>query len=197
MACGCTLLCHTIIQVFEGFSIRYRDCADLVFLDDKHRCKVGEPGMPVAALERGKQVIVNMAGKKFSVADHDFTKCGMIPSVLLFCDVPADTEGSFYAGQVYVGLKDSIFEASSSLRHATELSSIILERDLKHPLLVMYTDGGPDHNLTFLKTQLSLICLFLNLDLDMLVAVHISHERSPVKESTVSLTLSLGFNPLD
>ena len=33
---------------------------DLVFLDDKHRCKVGEPGMPVASIERGKQVIVTM-----------------------------------------------------------------------------------------------------------------------------------------
>jgi hypothetical protein len=25
----------------------------LIFMDDKHRCKVGEPGYPVAAVERG------------------------------------------------------------------------------------------------------------------------------------------------
>ena len=66
--------------------------------------------MPVAAVERGKQVIVTMTGKKFSVSDHDFTKCGMIPSVTLFCDVHSTIEESFYTGQVYVGLKDSIFE---------------------------------------------------------------------------------------
>ena len=32
---------------------------DLLFLDDKHSCRVGEPGMPVAAVERGKQVLVS------------------------------------------------------------------------------------------------------------------------------------------
>ena len=39
------------------------------------------------------------------------------------------------------------------------------------PVLVLYTDGGPDHNVTFLKTQLSLISLYLSHDLDMLIAV--------------------------
>ena len=60
----------------------------LIFLDT-HRCKVGEPEMTVAAIERVKQVIVTMAGKKFSVTDNGFTKCGMIPSVMLFCNVPS------------------------------------------------------------------------------------------------------------
>ena len=41
-------------------------------MDDKHCCKVDEPGYPVAAVERGKQVIVNASGKRFSVADLDF-----------------------------------------------------------------------------------------------------------------------------
>ena len=30
----------------------------LVSVDDKHRCKVGEPGYPVAAAERGRRVLV-------------------------------------------------------------------------------------------------------------------------------------------
>ncbi|CAG8752522.1 5637_t:CDS:2, partial [Rhizophagus irregularis] len=51
----------------------------LIFMDDKHRCKVGEPGYPVAAVERGRQVIVSK-NKAFKVTDHDFTKCGIIPS---------------------------------------------------------------------------------------------------------------------
>ena len=42
----------------------------------------------------------------------------------------------------------------------------------------MYTDGGPDHNLTFLKTQLALISLFLSLDLDMLIAVRTALHQS-------------------
>ncbi|CAB5209769.1 unnamed protein product [Rhizophagus irregularis] len=60
----------------------------LIFMDDKHRCKVGEPGYPVAAVERGRQVIVSK-NKAFKVADHDFTKCGIIPSVTMLCEIPA------------------------------------------------------------------------------------------------------------
>ena len=39
------------------------------------------------------------------------------------------------------------------------------------PILCLYTDGGPDHNTTFLATKIALINLFLEKDLDMLVAV--------------------------
>ena len=44
--------CAALFRYLKEFSIRYKSIADLVFLDDKHRCKVGEPGMPVAAVER-------------------------------------------------------------------------------------------------------------------------------------------------
>ena len=40
--------------------------------------------------------------------------------------------------------------------------------DLK--VLLLYTDGGPDHNVKFSSTWLALICLFLAADLDFLVA---------------------------
>ena len=42
----------------------------------------------------------------------------------------------------------------------------------------MYTDGGPDHNLTFLSVQLALIALFIHFDLDMLQAVRTAPYRS-------------------
>ena len=38
------------------------------------------------------------------------------------------------------------------------------------PLLFIYSDGGPDHRLTYLSVQLSLISVFLKLDLDFLCA---------------------------
>lgn len=38
------------------------------------------------------------------------------------------------------------------------------------PMLLIYTDGGPDHRLTYLSVQLSVIALFLQLDLDVLIA---------------------------
>ena len=125
----------------------------------------------MAAVDRGKRVIVSL-DKKFAVADHDHTKCSIVPSVVLLCSVPDSLDDSFYRGKVYVGIKDAIFEPSSPLRHATELHSILksVDSDPK-PILLIYSDGGPDHNLTFLSTQISYICLFLQMDLDMLSAV--------------------------
>ena len=40
-------------------------------IDDKHRVKVGEPNFPVAAVERGKKVIVSL-NETFLVGDYDF-----------------------------------------------------------------------------------------------------------------------------
>ena len=37
-------------------------------------------------------------------------------------------------------------------------------------MLYLYTDGGPDHRLTYASVQLALIALFQNLNLDILVA---------------------------
>lgn len=62
------------------------------------------------------------------------------------------------------------------------------------PVLFFYTDGGPDHCSTFVSVQLSLIALFLNLNLDLLCSAHTaSHQlwRNPV-ECIMSI-INLGF----
>jgi hypothetical protein len=72
---------------------------------------------------------------------------------------------------VKIRLKDTIFQGSSSLRHMTELYDILINTKLDHPFLMLYTDGGPDHRNTFLRVQLTLIAMFVMLDLDYLVAI--------------------------
>lgn len=62
-----------------------------------------------------------------------------------------------------------MYEPSSAIRHVTELQSIFKGLDYK-PILFVYTDGGPDHRLTYLSVQLSLIALFRRLNLDLLIA---------------------------
>ena len=57
----------------KEFALKYRSHVDFVCMDDKYTCKVGEPGYPVAAVERGKQVIVGK-DQSFEIADHDFCK---------------------------------------------------------------------------------------------------------------------------
>lgn len=58
-----------------------------ICLDDKHRIKVGEPGVPVAAAERGQRVLTSV-GTRFLVSDHDFTVFSIIPLVSLLIGVP-------------------------------------------------------------------------------------------------------------
>ena len=71
----------------------------MVFLNDKHRVKVGEPGLPVASVERGKKVLVSL-NNTFQVCDHDFISFSLIPSVTLLIDVPDKIDGSWYHGVV-------------------------------------------------------------------------------------------------
>lgn len=43
---------------------------------------------------------------------------------------------------------------------------------------MLYSDGGPDHRLTFVSVKLSLIALFKELDLDLLVALRTAPSNS-------------------
>ena len=152
-------------------AVMLREHSGFICMDDKHRLKVGEPKYPVAAAERGRRVSVRL-NETFEVGDHDFTKFSIIPSVTLSVNIPRDVTESWYDGDVFIGLKEGIFEPSSPIRHMTELCEILQSRELlsSKSVLFLYSDGGPDHRLTYLSVQLSLISLFLKLDLDYLCA---------------------------
>ena len=146
----------------------------------------------MAAVDRGKEVVVG-CNSSFQVGDHDFTKAKVTPSVTLVCDVPESLNETFYRGSVKVCYKDTIFQPSSPYRHATELKKVLLGN--VNPILCVYTDGGPDHRNTHLTVQISLICLFLGLDLDMLVAARTAPQnsyRNPVERS-----LTLDYSQLE
>ena len=62
--------------------------------DDKHFINVGEAGLPIASLKRGRCVTVNVTDPAEShptAIDHDFCRFHVTPSVTL---VPAIPEGS-------------------------------------------------------------------------------------------------------
>ena len=71
--------CAAVFRYMQDFAIKFRAISVFACIDDKHRIKVGEPGFPVAAAERGRQVIVS-AQNTFTVGDHDFCKFSFIPS---------------------------------------------------------------------------------------------------------------------
>ena len=151
------------------FAIRYCHFTTFICQDDKHTIKVGEPGCPVAAVDRGKAVLVGL-NEALVVGDHDFTRFSITPSVNFEIDIPEKIEDTFYHGRVCVGLQDATFQHSSPIRHACELRNILQSRDVQ-PILLLYTDGGPDHRPTFISVQLSLLSLFIELNLDFLCAV--------------------------
>ena len=55
-------------------------------------------------------------------------------------DIPDDIKDSWYRGQVRVGFKDAAFEASSPIRHATELSHVLSSSDERcKPVLFIHS----------------------------------------------------------
>ncbi|XP_070571401.1 uncharacterized protein [Ptychodera flava] len=182
-----------IFRYEKEMAIRFRENATFVTMDDKHKIKVGEPGHPVAAVERGKQVLVG-SGQSFQVSDHDFTKLTLTPSITLRVDIPENIEGSFYRSRVFAGIKDSTFQSSSPQRHAAELCQILKGEDIRSELLFVYTDGGPDHRVSYLSVQLTYIAIFLHGDYDAVVAARTppGHSwKNPTERimSTVNLAL--------
>ncbi|CAB4000609.1 Hypothetical predicted protein [Paramuricea clavata] len=136
----------------KEFSIKFKEHLVFVSMDDKHTIKVGEPNCPVAAVERGKQVLVAI-GTKLVVADHNFTRISMTLSVNLFSQVPDHIDESFYTGQVCVSFKENSFQPSSPMRHMAELKGKMTSMKINKPILLAYTDGGPDHRLTYLSVR--------------------------------------------
>ena len=51
--------CAAIFRYLKEYALKLCDHALLVCLDNKHRLKVGKPGLPVASVERGKKVLVH------------------------------------------------------------------------------------------------------------------------------------------
>jgi len=60
-----------IFRYERQYACMFRQHCAFLSIDDKHRIKVGEPNFPVAAAERGRQVVVSM-NKSFQVGDHNF-----------------------------------------------------------------------------------------------------------------------------
>ena len=167
-------------------------------LDDKATIPCGEPGMPVSTQAKRRGSIrgaLTAVGRRDArkAADHDCQSiCAIRPSVALRMQMrplPAIQAGAaWYSGSITVSLKDAAFEHSHAFRHAAEIGLTLLlhadkasgqggtvaqrllrSHDFLPACLVLRTDGGSDHNCTFLAVQLSMVALFLAAQLDQLV----------------------------
>jgi hypothetical protein len=162
--------CCALYKYAREYSIKFKDNVTFLSVDDKCKVDFGEPGQAIQTGVRGKKAIVP-TGTSLSALDHDLqSKGSLTPSVCLKIDLPDDITGSFYRGEVCVTYKDSVFESSSPFRHAVEIEKFLRKSEIK-PVLILFSDGGPDHRLTYHSVKLSLIVLFKRLGVDTLIAL--------------------------
>lgn len=144
--------------------------------DDKARIPVGND-VAVSTNVRSRTRAIVPLGAQPSAADHDFGYANIIPSVTLKCNIPDSMEGSFFGGgddgdgEMEVVLRDGTFDESDVFDHCAQLLQNLNNETSKPYGIVLQTDGGPDHNLTFLRTQLALVSFFILSDMDILVAI--------------------------
>lgn len=188
-------------QLMKHFVILNRDNCSLFCLDDKAIVPIGNPGIPISTGVRGhNSSITSTEGHQLLALDHDFHLCGIVPSLALEVEIPDSIKHSFYQGRIFVTLKDKILQASSPLRHGQELLSIIRENSSadgvisSKPILINYTDGGPDHRTTYGSVMVAAVILFVLLDLDMFAAVRTAPHGSwanPAERGMSLLNLAL------
>ncbi|EXX64701.1 hypothetical protein RirG_140310 [Rhizophagus irregularis DAOM 197198w] len=104
------------------FNIKYQIQARQL-PDDMHKVPIRE-GVATSTGVRNKKSLVS-TNTTLTASDYDFTKLSLTPSVIFFIDVPTTIEDSFYHGNVFVSYKDTVFQPSNAIRHATEFFNAI------------------------------------------------------------------------
>ena len=135
--------CNALFKYSKELAIRFSNYCSFVSTDDKCKIKVGEPNFPVAAVARGKRVLV-AKNQVFQVADHDLSSVTLIPTVGLMHEIPDEVDKSWYRGTPYVYLKITATDPSSALRNAAEIEDMLTHRyqgkENIPPIIVIYTD---------------------------------------------------------
>ena len=150
----------------------------LASVDDKAIIPVGEPSAAVSTDVRGHHRSLVPSSSFLGALDHDFHTHGVVPSVSLLISIPESLLDSFFTGQVYVGNKNKVTQPSSPLRHSTGLSNTLIREACSEnsvigdkSILLVLSDKGPDHKLSYGSVHVAFLALFLRLNLDMLIAV--------------------------
>ena len=151
----------------KAWSVLHSPHCCYLSVDDKAKVTVGGPGRHQQAIARQNAPSLHVTGEDIVVEDHDFTQTSVVPSVMLHVDVPATVDGKWHQGQAFVGFKDSVFQPSSAYRHLEE--TLRVTASINKPLMVLYSDGGPDRSLTRATVMLAHIYLFIKNDYDHLV----------------------------
>ncbi|XP_056009601.1 uncharacterized protein LOC130051588 [Ostrea edulis] len=190
--------CAVLFLMLKEFACQMREYSTFQCMDDKAIVPLGEPGHPVSTGVRAHHG--GLIGGCMKVVALDFHVGGIIPSVCFMNDIPENPKDSFYNGHLYVTVKDKVFQAPSPLRHSTESVSLMRQCysdddvNLRTPVLIRYTDGGPDHRTTYKSVKICTLMEFIALDLDMIVCartVPCGSYANPAERTMSLLNLAL------
>ena len=78
---------NAVYSFLRKRAVKFAQCTTFTCVDAKCKVSIGEHGFPIAAVSRGKQVIVG-CNQSFQVGDHDFSKLSFISDAILVHDIP-------------------------------------------------------------------------------------------------------------
>ena len=161
--------CAAQFKYFKEKAVELKEKAAVFFCDDKAKVPIGEPGAPISTGVRGKKSIAPST-TTLAAKDHDMSMSSVTPSVVLQCEVPDDATKSFVRGTVTTVVNDSVFQMSSPFRHAAALIKVMQQSQGKDAKILMkFTDGGTDQRNTLEAVKCASICIFYELNLDMVI----------------------------
>ena len=178
-----------------------------VKVKDKAKVDFGKPGSAISSGLRGEKSIVPVG----SVFWHPWSRRESERFI-----IPISVIRSWLSGRIlthFVKIKlcshnknDAMFEGSLLFKHAAKVKNRILWMWDGNPILMLFSDGGSDHRLTYEHVDLSLIALFKELHLDLLIAACTApgHGWANSMERTIKVFLrkmknrgTLFLNPFD
>ncbi|CAB4406022.1 unnamed protein product [Rhizophagus irregularis] len=140
--------CAGYFRYLREFAIKYRKYTVFICADDKHKVAISEEVATSTGVRNRKSLIPD--NTILAASDHDFTKLSLTPS----------------------------FWNSPFHKFFSTLSDHYLNSTEIPPIMCLYTDGGPDHRTTYGSVQVSLLCLFIRGNFDMLIAMRTAPAQS-------------------
>ena len=90
-------------------------------------------------------------------------------------DFSSSVDQSWYQGKTYVYIKTTATEPSSATQISVEIERALIKKfgtkESIPPIIITYTDGGPEHRTNFLLVKIAIILLQKVLDSDMIIAL--------------------------
>ena len=148
-------------------------------------------------MTRGKKVLV-AKDQIVQSANHDFASITLVPTVVMIHVLPSSIDQSWYCGKPYVYIKITATKPSSAIRNSVEIERALIKKfgtkENIPAIIIIYTDGGPEHCTYFLSVKIAIISLQKSLNSDMIIALRTAPGYSfKNPEEKVNCILNLGL----